>query len=120
MTFGVGIAAIDSFGHGEPVAIGLLEFAVAATAGATLIWRETHMTEPPLLPVDLLRIPIFGLSIATSIASFSAAAWRYAAATLVGQNLGALRRNHQIAVAQHNRPAAARPPIPTGTAEDIG
>ena len=28
------------------------------------------MTTPPLLPVDLLRIPIFALSIATSIASF--------------------------------------------------
>jgi DHA2 family multidrug resistance protein-like MFS transporter len=72
VTFGIGIAAIDSFGHGEPVIIGLLEFAVAIMAGATLIWRETHMTGPPLLPVDLLRIPIFALSIATSIASFCA------------------------------------------------
>jgi DHA2 family multidrug resistance protein-like MFS transporter len=72
VTFGVGIAAIDSFGHGEPLAIGLLEFAVAIMAGTMLVWRETHMTEPPLLPVDLLRIPIFALSIATSIASFCA------------------------------------------------
>jgi MFS transporter, DHA2 family, multidrug resistance protein len=70
--FGVGIAAVDSLGHGEPVATCLLEFAVAAIAGATLLWRETHMKGPPLLPVDLLRIPIFALSIATSIASFCA------------------------------------------------
>ncbi|MGH1551917.1 hypothetical protein ACRAWF_06540 [Streptomyces sp. L7] len=34
-----------------------------------LVYRETHMTSP-LLPVDLLRIPVFALSIATSIASF--------------------------------------------------
>ncbi len=31
--------------------------------------RQTHMTSP-LLPLDLLRIPIFALSISTSIASF--------------------------------------------------
>jgi MFS transporter, DHA2 family, multidrug resistance protein len=72
ITFGVGIAAIDSIGHGEPLASFLLEFAVAALAGAALIWRETHMPAPPLLPLDLLRIPVFALSIATSIASFSA------------------------------------------------
>ena len=34
-----------------------------------LVLRQTHMASP-LLPVDLLRIPIFALSIATSIASF--------------------------------------------------
>jgi DHA2 family multidrug resistance protein-like MFS transporter len=52
--------------------IWLTEFAVAVLAGTGLLWRETHTTEPPLLPVDLLRIPIFALSIATSIASFCA------------------------------------------------
>src|SRR6202000_3206180 len=72
VTFGVGIAAIDSIGHDEAVAVWLSEFAVAVLAGATLLWRATHTTEPPLLPVDLLRIPIFALSIATSIASFCA------------------------------------------------
>ena len=71
-TFGVGIAAIDSLGHGEPLVICFLQFAVAAIAGAALMWRATHMTGPPLLPIDLLRIPIFALSIATSIASFCA------------------------------------------------
>jgi MFS transporter, DHA2 family, multidrug resistance protein len=70
VTFGVGIAAIDSIGHGEPPATWLLEFAIAACAGGALLYRGTHMTTPPLLPVDLLRIPIFALSIATSIASF--------------------------------------------------
>jgi len=72
VTFGVGIAAIDSAGHGEPVVVWLTEFAVAVLAGTGLLWRETHTSEPPLLPVDLLRIPIFALSIATSIASFCA------------------------------------------------
>lgn len=71
VTFGVGIFAVDSVGHGEPLLTCLIEFAVAAIAGAALIWRETHVAAP-LLPVDLLRIPIFALSIATSIASFCA------------------------------------------------
>jgi len=69
IAFGIGIAAIDSAGHGETLAICLSEFAVAAVAGALLVVRQTHMTSP-LLPVDLLRIPIFALSIGTSIASF--------------------------------------------------
>jgi DHA2 family multidrug resistance protein-like MFS transporter len=69
IAFGIGIAAIDSAGHGEALAICLSEFAVAAVAGALLVFRQTHMTSP-LLPVDLLRIPIFALSIGTSIASF--------------------------------------------------
>jgi MFS transporter, DHA2 family, multidrug resistance protein len=69
ITFGVGIAAIDSVGHGEALFICLVEFAVAAVAGVLLVFRQTHMTSP-LLPIDLLRIPIFALSIGTSIASF--------------------------------------------------
>jgi DHA2 family multidrug resistance protein-like MFS transporter len=69
ITFGVGIAAIDSAGHGEALAICLSEFTIAVVAGVLLVLRQTHMSSP-LLPVDLLRIPIFALSIATSIASF--------------------------------------------------
>ena len=72
IAFGIGIAAIDSIGHGEPPAHYVLLFAIAALAGVVLIHRETHMSAPPLLPLDLLRIPVFGLSIATSIASFCA------------------------------------------------
>ncbi len=69
ITFGVGIAAIDSVGHGEAVITWLVEFGIAAVAGLLLVYRETHMSAP-LLPIDLLRIPVFALSIATSIASF--------------------------------------------------
>ena len=69
ITFGIGIAAIDSVGHGDALFICLVEFGIAAVAGVLLVFRQTHMTSP-LLPVDLLRIPIFALSIGTSIASF--------------------------------------------------
>jgi len=69
VTFGFGIAAIDSAGHGEPPYFWLFEFAIAAVACLLLVRRQTHHPSP-LLPVDLLRIPIFALSIGTSIASF--------------------------------------------------
>jgi MFS transporter, DHA2 family, multidrug resistance protein len=69
ITFGLGIAAIDSAGHGEALYFWLSEFAVAAIACLLLVRRQTHHPSP-LLPIDLLRIPIFALSIGTSIASF--------------------------------------------------
>jgi MFS transporter, DHA2 family, multidrug resistance protein len=71
VTFGLGLAAIDSIGHGESPMIAFLEFAGAVIAGYLLV-REQHQVKSPLLPLDLLRIPIFALSIATSIASFCA------------------------------------------------
>lgn len=79
IAFGVGIAAIDSIGHGEPLRLGLVEFGIAAIALVMLVYRETHMDGPPLLPIDLLRIPVFALSIATSIASFCAQMLAYVA-----------------------------------------
>ena len=69
ITFGFLIAAVDSVGHGEALITCAIEFVVATVAGALLVYRQTHMASP-LLPLDLLRIPVFGLSIATSIASF--------------------------------------------------
>jgi MFS transporter, DHA2 family, multidrug resistance protein len=69
VTFGIGIAAIDSIGHGEAPWFWLFEFGIAAVCGVLLVRRQKHVTSP-LLPLDLLRIPIFALSICTSIASF--------------------------------------------------
>lgn len=71
LTFGLGIAAIDSAGHGEASYLYVTEFAAAAIACFVLVRRELHAASP-LLPVDLLRIPIFSLSICTSVASFCA------------------------------------------------
>jgi DHA2 family multidrug resistance protein-like MFS transporter len=69
ITFGFLIAAIDSLGHGETLLVCASELAVAVIACVLLVYRQTHSASP-LLPVDLLRIPVFALSIATSIASF--------------------------------------------------
>ncbi|HEX3754224.1 MAG TPA: MFS transporter [Rhizomicrobium sp.] len=71
VTFGVGIAAIDSIGHGEAAVLWGAELLVAVAAAVWLVRRQAG-TAAPLLPVDLLRIPIFALSICTSVASFCA------------------------------------------------
>ena len=78
VVFGLGIAAIDGAGHGETPYLFVSEFLVAAIACAILVRREKRAASP-LLPVDLLRIPIFTLSICTSVASFCAQMLAYVA-----------------------------------------
>lgn len=64
------VFGIESLGRGERIAAaGLL--AAALAAGTLLVQRDWHRPAP-LLPADLLRIPIFSLSITTSVASFAA------------------------------------------------
>ena len=48
------------------------EFIIAVVAGVISGAARASRQTSPLLPVDLLRIPIFSLSILTSIASFCA------------------------------------------------
>lgn len=71
VVFGALIAGIDGAGHGEALLYLLTEFAIAAGACVLLVRRQLGVAAP-LLPVDLLRIPIFALSICTSVASFCA------------------------------------------------
>ncbi len=71
VAIGLLITAIDSLGHQESLALVIAQFVIAFVVGAYLIARE--MTRPaPLLPVDLMRIPIFAMSVATSICGFMA------------------------------------------------
>ncbi|WP_150695083.1 MFS transporter [Pandoraea terrae] len=71
LTFGLMISGIDAFGHGQSGAMIAAELGLAVLIGFVFVRRQ--LSQPvPLLPVDLLRIPIFALSICTSIASFAA------------------------------------------------
>ncbi len=69
--FGLLILAIDSIGHGGATGETLLLFAGAGISGIALVRRQLPQASP-LLPVDLLRIPMFALSIGTSVCSFMA------------------------------------------------
>ena len=78
LTIGLMIAAIDGAGHQENGLGILLQFLVALAVGGALVWRE--LRQPwPLLPVDLFRIRLFALSIATSLCSFTAQMLAYVA-----------------------------------------
>lgn len=77
LTFGFLILGLESLAR-EGLQEGVAKLAAGATAGALLAWRELRRAVP-LVPFDLLRIPIFGLSVATSIVSFSAQMLAYTA-----------------------------------------
>jgi DHA2 family multidrug resistance protein-like MFS transporter len=71
IAFGSLIALIDTVGHdGAPITIAA-ELAAAAIAGV-LLCRRQLLLPLPLLPIDLLRIPIFALSLLTCACSFAA------------------------------------------------
>jgi len=77
VTFGFLILGAESVVR-EGLGIGLAELAAGAAGGVVLVLRELRRPEP-LVPFDLLRIRIFGLSIATSIVSFAAQMLAYVA-----------------------------------------
>jgi DHA2 family multidrug resistance protein-like MFS transporter len=76
--FGLLIVAIDSLGHGGRALYVALAFGGAAASGVALVVRQLPQAAP-LLPVDLLRIRLFALSIATSVCSFAAQMLAYVA-----------------------------------------
>lgn len=70
-SFGALILGIDRFGHGAASTAAAGFLAVAILAGIALERRQ-RARPAPMLPVDLLRIPIFSLSLLTSVCSFAA------------------------------------------------
>ena len=70
LAFGLFFIGVDTFAHGEAMIAGL-EVLAAVAAGWVLLRREAGVDQP-LIPVDLMRIPVFALSVATSICSFTA------------------------------------------------
>src|SRR4051812_18246390 len=64
ITFGLLITAIDGIGQGSRPAATAAEFAGAVVFGALLVRRQAERPSP-MLPVDLLRLPVFALSVVT-------------------------------------------------------
>lgn len=71
LAFGLVISGIDRIGHvGFSLSVGL-QIGLGLVLGGLLVRRQFGLPSP-LLPVDLLRIPVFALSVATSTCSFMA------------------------------------------------
>ena len=72
LTFGFFFIGADSLTHGRGAGlVATFEIGAALAAGFLLMRRQVGATQP-LIPVDLMKIPVFALSVATSICSFAA------------------------------------------------
>ncbi len=71
LTFGLVLSALGGFSQRVNGQWIIAELVLAAVAGVVFV-RHQLSQEWPLLPVDLLRIPLFSLSLCTSICSFCA------------------------------------------------
>jgi DHA2 family multidrug resistance protein-like MFS transporter len=77
-TFGLLILGLDGVAHGQEMTVAVGEVLAGVGAGIWLVRRQAGIARP-LLPVDLLRIPVFALSIGTSLLSFTAQMLAFAA-----------------------------------------
>ncbi|SIT40691.1 putative transporter; MFS superfamily [Paraburkholderia ribeironis] len=69
--FGLLIFAVDGLGHGERFGYVAIEVIGAVVIGYFFVRRQLTQSAP-LLPIDLLKIPVFALSMGTSVCSFCA------------------------------------------------
>ncbi|MDB5653860.1 MAG: transporter [Tardiphaga sp.] len=71
LMFGLGFVGLDLLTRNESIWAGSGMLIAGAVAGTALVRRS--LSQPrPLVPFDLLRNPVFSLSVATSVASFAA------------------------------------------------
>ncbi len=70
-TFGLLLVGLDGIGHGQRPLWVALELLGGTLAGVIFVRRQNRMVAP-MLPVDLFRTPVFALSVATSVCSYSA------------------------------------------------
>jgi MFS transporter, DHA2 family, multidrug resistance protein len=70
-TFGLLIISVDGLGHGQNHPLVYIEMTAMVLIGILFVKRQLTQAVP-LLPIDLLRLPIFALSVSTSTCSFAA------------------------------------------------
>lgn len=70
-TFGLLIGCIEAFSHSFPPVLVVVALVSFVAVGAFYVRMQLHK-EYPMLPFDLLKIPVFSMSIVTSIFSFTA------------------------------------------------
>jgi MFS transporter, DHA2 family, multidrug resistance protein len=70
VSLGLLVVGVDTLGSGATQRA-VIEIVAGLVGMAVLVWQQSRRAAP-LLPVDLMRIPLFGLSVATSVCSYSA------------------------------------------------
>lgn len=84
-TFGFLISGVDGLAHGEAPAIVAAELIGMLVTGTWLIRRQTSVASP-MLPIDLLKQPLFGLSAGAALCCFMAQGLAYVAMPFLLQN----------------------------------
>ncbi|MFH6785572.1 MULTISPECIES: MFS transporter [Methylobacterium] len=100
------ITGVDGLGEPERRGTALVLLAAAGLVGIAFVWMQVRLPAP-LLPIDLLRIPVFALSMVSSVCSFSAQMMAYVALPfyfqdvlhLTGTQTGLLMTPWPIAIA---------------------
>jgi MFS transporter, DHA2 family, multidrug resistance protein len=77
-TFGLLLVGLDGIGQGQDAASVMAELVAGTVAAVVFVQRQRRMVAP-MLPVDLFRMPVFALSVLTSICSFAAQTSAYLA-----------------------------------------
>jgi DHA2 family multidrug resistance protein-like MFS transporter len=85
-TFGLFISGVDGWGHGQAAWAAAAEVVVAILIGVAFVRRQL-LQPAPLFAVDLLQRPIFALSVATSVCSFTAQMLAYVSLPFYLQNV---------------------------------
>jgi DHA2 family multidrug resistance protein-like MFS transporter len=81
---GLFVVGIDTLGHDARVAGAEIAGGVAALA---LLVRHQSRQAAPLVPLDLMRIPLFSLSVVTSVCSYAAQILAYVALPFLFQSV---------------------------------
>jgi DHA2 family multidrug resistance protein-like MFS transporter len=87
VTFGLLVTAVDGIGEGAGTPLVVAGFVAAILAGIVFVRRQ-HRLPAPMLPVDLLRKPIFALSVGTSICTYAAQTLAYVALPFLFEYVG--------------------------------
>jgi DHA2 family multidrug resistance protein-like MFS transporter len=86
LTFGLLITSVDAYGNGEGALTAVVQIIAGVSIGVVFVGRQ--LSQPaPMFPIDLLRRPIFALSIATSVCSFAAQMLAYTSLPFYLQNV---------------------------------
>ncbi|KTS38801.1 multidrug MFS transporter [Methylobacterium indicum] len=72
------ITGVDGLGEAGRGGTALALLTAAGLVGIAFVWMQARLPAP-LLPIDLLRIPVFALSMVSSVCSFSAQMMAYVA-----------------------------------------
>ena len=93
LTFGLILLGLDGIGHGADRLLVAGELVVGVVSAVVFVRLQRTRAEP-MLPVDLFRLPIFALSVGTSVCSYAAQTIAYVALPFYFQVAGGFSQSH--------------------------